>query len=302
MLLDPGGEFHYNGHALRYPDIRLVYWAGGNPFHHHQDINRLRAAFKHPETIIVHESAWTSTARHADIVLPATTTLERDDIGAADRDPLMIAMKRLIDPVGDARDDYDIFAGIARQLGHFGAFTEGRNSREWLAFLYETTRSALEAQGQDAPAFETFWQRGELVLPTKADDGGPANAFRLDPEKKLLPTPSGRIEIFSKTVESFGYDDCAGHPRWYPARSEVSAETDLHPLHVVCNQPHQRLHSQLDYGDFSRSTKISNREPVRIHPQDAAQRRISNGRCCRACSAAAYAPKGVGYPRPGNAR
>ncbi|MCM2435450.1 molybdopterin guanine dinucleotide-containing S/N-oxide reductase [Agrobacterium rosae] len=277
MLLDPGGELHYNGHALRYPDIRLVYWAGGNPFHHHQDINRLRAAFKRPETIIVHESAWTSTARHADIVLPATTTLERDDIGAADRDSLMIAMKRLIEPVGEARDDYDIFAGIARQLGHFDAFTEGRNSREWLAFLYETTRSALEAQGQDAPDFETFWQRGELVLPTKSEDGGPANAFRLDPETTPLPTPSGRIEIFSKTVESFGYDDCAGHPRWYPVRSEVSGETDLHALYVVCNQPHQRLHSQLDFGDFSRSTKISNREPVRINPQDAAQRGISAG-------------------------
>ena len=33
-----------------YPDIRLVYWAGGNPFHHHQDINQLRAAFRRPET------------------------------------------------------------------------------------------------------------------------------------------------------------------------------------------------------------------------------------------------------------
>lgn len=277
MLLDPGGEFHYNGHSLRYPDIRLVYWAGGNPFHHHQDINRLRAAFKRPETIIVHESAWTSTARHADIVLPATTTLERDDIGAADRDPLMIAMKRLIDPVGAARDDYEIFAGIAQQLGKSDAFTEGRSSREWLAFLYETTRSALEAQGHDAPDFETFWQRGELVLPTKADDGGPAHAFRADPEAAPLPTPSGKIEIFSSTVESFGYDDCKGHPRWFPARSETDGEADLYPLHLVCNQPRQRLHSQLDYGDYSRSTKIKEREPVRIHPEDARQRGISQG-------------------------
>jgi anaerobic selenocysteine-containing dehydrogenase len=49
-------EFHYHSQALRYPDIRLVYWAGGNPFHHHQDINRLRAAFRRLETIIVHET------------------------------------------------------------------------------------------------------------------------------------------------------------------------------------------------------------------------------------------------------
>ncbi|MNL08963.1 Dimethyl sulfoxide/trimethylamine N-oxide reductase precursor [compost metagenome] len=45
----------------------------------------------------------------------------------------------------------------------------------------------------------------------------------------------------------------------------------------MCNQPHQRLHSQLDYGAFSRSTKIKGREPVRINPEDAARRGIADG-------------------------
>ena len=277
MLLNPGDEFHYNGRAMRYPDIRLVYWAGGNPFHHHQDINRLRAAFKRPETIIVHETAWTSSARHADIVLPATTTLERDDIGAADRDPLMVAMKKLIEPVGEARDDYDIFSEIARRLGKIEEFTENRTSKEWLAFLFETTQKALAAAGYEAPAFEAFWERGEMRLPLKPNDGGPARAFRDDPSGSPLQTPSGKIEIFSETVESFGYDDCRGHPRWYPRRAEAEGDESRFPLHLVCNQPHQRLHSQLDYGDFSRSTKIKGREPVRINPVDAARRGISDG-------------------------
>ncbi|CVI22049.1 Biotin sulfoxide reductase [Agrobacterium fabacearum CFBP 5771] len=276
MLLNPGGEFHYNGQRMHYPDIRLVYWAGGNPFHHHQDINRLRAAFRRPETIIVHETAWTSSARHADIVLPATTTLERDDIGAADRDPLMIAMKKLIEPVGEARDDYEIFSEIARRLGKFETFTEGRSSREWLAFLYETTRGTLAAGGHEAPDFETFWERGEIGLPLKPDDGGPARAFRDDPIAFPLKTPSGKIEIFSETIEGFGYDDCGGHPQWYPGRTKPEDEA-LYPLHLVCNQPHQRLHSQLDYGAFSRSTKIKGREPVRINPEDAARRGIADG-------------------------
>ena len=55
MLLEPGGWFDYNGRRLAYPAIRLVYWAGGNPFHHHQDLNRLRRAFARPDTVIVHE-------------------------------------------------------------------------------------------------------------------------------------------------------------------------------------------------------------------------------------------------------
>lgn len=58
---------------------------------------------------------------------------------------------------------------------------------------------------------------------------------------------------------------------------ETPDDARLHPLHLVCNQPYQRLHSQLDYGDFSRSTKIRDREPIRIHPADAAARGISDG-------------------------
>ena len=79
----PASTFDYNGQTLTYPDIRLVYWAGGNPFHHHQDLNRLRRAFAQVDTLVVHELAWTATARHADIVLPATMTLEREDIGGS---------------------------------------------------------------------------------------------------------------------------------------------------------------------------------------------------------------------------
>ncbi|PYE29965.1 biotin/methionine sulfoxide reductase [Rhizobium sp. PP-WC-1G-195] len=284
MLLQPGAPYAYNGQARRYPDIKLVYWAGGNPFHHHQDLNRLRAAFRRPETIIVHETAWTSSARHADIVLPATTTLERDDIGAASGDPLMIAMKQLIAPVGEARDDYAIFTGLARLLGTAEAFTENRSARDWLAVLYDTTRKALDAGGHEAPDFDTFWARGELALPVKPDTGGPARAFRDDPHASPLATPSGKIEIFSQTIESFGYEDCQGHPRWYPPHAEAAragagagAGADPAPLHLVCNQPHQRLHSQLDYGVVSRATKIDGREALRIHPVDAAARGIQDG-------------------------
>ena len=44
MLLNPGAPFAYDGQTYTYPEIQLVYWAGGNPFHHHQDITRMRRA------------------------------------------------------------------------------------------------------------------------------------------------------------------------------------------------------------------------------------------------------------------
>ena len=62
----------------------------------------------------MHEQFWTATARHADLVLPATTTLERDDLGAARQDTALIAMHRVAAPLGEARSDYAIFSRARR--------------------------------------------------------------------------------------------------------------------------------------------------------------------------------------------
>ena len=94
MLLHPGEAYEFDGQHLRYPDIRLVYWAGGNAFHHHQDLNRLCEAWRRPETVVVHEQFWTAQAKFSDIVLPATTSLEREDIGSGGHDGFMIARSR----------------------------------------------------------------------------------------------------------------------------------------------------------------------------------------------------------------
>ena len=290
MLLHPGETFDYDGRRLTYPHIRLAYWAGGNPLHHHQDINRLREAFRRLDTLVVHESAWTATARHADIVLPCTMTLEREDIGAAPTDPLMVAMQRVAEPVGEARDDYEIFADLADRLGRREAFTEGRTARDWLRHLYETTRAALQARGDEAPDFDSFWARGELRLPQHPDDGGMLRAFREDPAGHPLPTPSGRVQISSSVIAGFGYADCPGHPAWL-AREEVPDAR--HPLFLVANQPATRLHSQLDFGGHSQSAKLRGREVCRLHPADAQARGIADGDIVRlfnqrgACLAAA---------------
>lgn len=83
MLLNPGAPFTYEGKSYTFPDPPSCHWAGGNPFHHHQDLGRLTSAWARPETAIVQELNWTATAERADIVLPATSTLERNDVSDA---------------------------------------------------------------------------------------------------------------------------------------------------------------------------------------------------------------------------
>ncbi len=278
MLLQPREPFDYDGQRLSYPDIRLVYWAGGNPFHHHQDLGRLRRAFARPEKVIVHEPYWTATARHADIVLPTTITLERDDIGASRNDPGVIAMHRVSSPRGEARDDFSIFAALADRLGQGDAFTQGRDAHGWLRHVYEGLAERLEAAGTEAPSFEAFWEAGELRLPVRDDVGGWLCRFRADPEAHPLRTPSGRIEICSQTIAGFGYPDCPGHPMWIPPDEWLGAEgAAAYPLQLIANQPAGRLHSQLDFGAASQARKRHGRERLRLNPVDARTRGIGEG-------------------------
>jgi biotin/methionine sulfoxide reductase len=306
MLLSPGTPFDYNGKRQAYPDIRLIYWAGGNPFHHHQDLGRLIKAWQKPETIIVNEQYWTAAARRADIVLPVTTTLERDDIGYANREKHMIAMRQAMPPEGEARDDHWIFAELGKRLGIERSFTEGLSPRQWLARIYEESRGRAKAAGVELPTFEAFWQQGLVEI---AGDGKPVvmlDAFRADPGKSPLKTPSGRIEIFSERIASFAYDDCPGHTTWLePAEWLGSDKTARFPLHLLSDQPARKLHSQLDASPHCQAEKIAGRQPVTMHPEDALARGVAHGDVVRlyndrgACLAGASLSEDI---RPGVVR
>ncbi|QPC94546.1 molybdopterin-dependent oxidoreductase [Mesorhizobium sp. INR15] len=278
LLLQPGRTIPFDGKTITFPDIKLVYWAGGNPFHHHQDINRLVDAWNRPETIIVHEVWWTATARQADIVLPATTTYERDDVGASPRDRFIVAMPKLIEPVGQARNDYDIFADLAGRLGFREHFTEGRDISGWIEHAYDRCRSKARAHNVDLPEFAQFWSDGFAEVPAPDEDFVLFANFRTDPRAHPLRTPSGRIEIFSETIAGFGYGNCPGHPVWLPPKEWHAAKAaERFPLHMISNQPSTRLHSQLDDAKLSRESKVSGREPVLINNSDAAARGIQDG-------------------------
>ena len=278
LLLNPGQPFQYDGHDLVYPDIDLVYWCGGNPFHHHQDLNRLIRAWRRPSTIVVHDPWWTATARHADIVLPTTTTLERDDIGASPRDRFIIAMKQAIAPVGEARDDFAIFSDLADRFGTRESFTEGRTAFEWLRHIYDKARERANPRVLEWPSFDEFWQRGYLETPEAQTPNVIFEEFRMNPDANPLPTPSGRIEIFSEKIASYNYADCPGHPTWMePAEWLGSAIARTYPLHLLTTQPGTRLHGQMDMARVSQQSKVAGREPMRINRADAAARGISDG-------------------------
>ncbi|RKF15378.1 Asp-tRNA(Asn)/Glu-tRNA(Gln) amidotransferase GatCAB subunit C [Roseovarius spongiae] len=280
MLLNPGKPHSFMGIPQNYPDIRLLWWAGGNPFHHHQDLYRLSRAIGRVDTFVVQEQVWTASAKSADIVLPISFSLERSDFGATRNDPRLFAMQQLCSPKGEARSDYDALSAVTAALGprEHASFTEGRSAEDWLRHLFEPTRAALDALGEDAPDFDEFWQRGWIDLPCRPDSVGFLEDFRKDPTGQPLGTPSGKIEIFSQEIAAYGYDDAPGLPVWRPHQRGPTAD---YPFVLIANAPAARLHSQLDFGETSAATKVAGREKLRINPADAAKLGLKNGEIAR---------------------
>ena len=260
------------------------------------------------ETVIVHEPFWTPLARHADIVLPATVALERNDLGASPRDDYLIAMRQAAKPHGLSWNDHNIFATLAERLpaasssnDNFAtAFTEGKDEEQWLQDIYQRSVSRISGNGFEMPHYENFLEQGFLKLTEPQKPRVLLQNFREDPLKYPLKTPSGRIEIFSEVIASFGLVDFPGHPQWCAPTEWLGAEAAKeHPLHMITHQPARRCHSQLDHGSHSRAGKINDREPCRINPQDAAKRGIKEGSMVRifnqrgSCISAAQLDAGV---------
>ncbi len=277
MLLSPNTPYEYNGQTRVFPDIKMVWWAGGNPFHHHQDLNRLRKAFQKPQTVIVNEISWTATARHADIVLPVASTIERTDIGAGTQDNAVIPMPQIIPPPFEARTEFDIYSELEKRLNINTDFSREMTSDQWLEEMWASLQKEAKQHKKDLPDLSTFLKGDVISFDDPAPQGVFLSDFRQDPDQYPLTTPSGKIELASDVIAGFQYEDCPGQPTWLPPREWLGADTSQFGLHMISGQPATRLHSQLDEGAYSKSMKIQNREPILIHPNDAAKRGIKDG-------------------------
>lgn len=282
MLLKPGAHVPYNGKTVTYPDIRLIYYAGGNPLTHLWQTNKVLEAWRRPETIIVQDPFWTATAKYADIVLPVTTTFERNDIDfcGAYSSQYFTAMKKVIDPLFESRSDFAILSAVAERLDLGKQFTDGKDEMAWLRSFYEGARQQGTSQGSAMPTFDEFWNVGfcEFKIPASSRNYTKHKDFRENPLLHPLGTPSGKIEIYSSTIDSYKYSDCPPHPTWLePIEWLGDNKATRYPLHLLSPHPRYRLHSQLDNTWIRAWYEVNEREPAWINPADAQARGISNG-------------------------
>lgn len=227
--------------------------------------------------MIVNDIWWTATARRADIVFPVTSPLERADIMMNRRDPSLIFMEKLIEQIGASHDDYDVFRGLAKRLGVEGAFAQGRSQEAWLRELWREAVDVAKTERIDLPDFDAFRRIGRVQIPEGRRNWVQFEAFVADPAAHPLKTKSGKIEIFSETIDSFCIEDCPGHPVWREPIEWLGAPAAAGMAHLISGQPMTRLHAQLDTGPVSQAAKVAGREAVYLHPATAAAYGIADG-------------------------
>ncbi|MDW1899292.1 trimethylamine-N-oxide reductase TorA [Vibrio sp. Vb1337] len=279
-LLEPGKEINYNGGKVKLPDFKMMVISGCNPWHHHQDRNRMKKAFRKLQTVVTIEFAWTATCRFSDIVLPACTQWERNDIDVygSYSNKGLIAMHRLVDPLFQSKPDFQIMSELTQRFGRSEEYTRGMSEMEWIESLYNDCKKANEGKFE-MPEFNEFWEKSVLDF----GEGKPwvrHADFRKDPELNPLGTPSGFIEITSRKIGRYGYEHCQEHPMWFEKseRSHGGPGSDKYPFWLQSCHPDKRLHSQMCESEEFRATyAVQGREPVYINPADAKAKGIKDG-------------------------
>ena len=260
------------GRAGGYPaDVKMIYSAAGDLFNQLPNVGKTIAAAGRLEFMVVHDHFMTPTARYADVVLPATTFWERNDVHTpwAGAGHYAIFMKKAIEPIGECRNDLDICADLAVRLGVQG-YSE-KSEEEWLRDL---TRDAIDV-------FDAFREHGLARLPAPEDAVAFAKEIR-DPERHPFSTPSGKIEIYSMTLaanpDPCGLGTIPPIPTWIPDDADPRHADQRHPLRLVTPKSRARTHSIHDNQPILRR---ADRDDVWIHPADAAARRITDGQPVR---------------------
>jgi anaerobic dimethyl sulfoxide reductase subunit A len=244
------------GRSSGFPaDIQAIYNAGSNYAVQGSDLHKSLRAFAQVEFSVCHDYALTPTAQQCDVVLPATTFLEREDIVFPAGGNYLLYSHRAVPPQGQARDDYWIFCELAERVGFGSAFSEGRGEREWLeCFL-------ANSEVPDADAFRQtgiYWGRDQARVGL--------HDFALDPGSHPLSTPSGKVEISSAAYASTGFSAVP--------TCRMPAPDERHPLWLVTPHARFRTHSQYETIPW-----FKNKEPqvLWMHPADAALRGIASG-------------------------
>lgn len=276
-------------------DIKLIYAVATNCLiNQHANVNRSAEILRDEskvEFLVVQDNFLTPTARFADLILPACTQFEtwgvEDGWKYSDE---VILQPKLVEPPGECKSDYQICADIAHRLGIGDAYTEGRDEKAWVDYCLGVWRTS---RFPNLPSLDEFIEKNlgawsnPVTQPAIAFDD-----FRRDPQQFSLPTPSGKVEIFSTQL----YDRRNSAeippipkyiPEWEspfenPCPSGKFMSKKVFPLQAIGHHTLARVHSTHANNDW---LNVAFPQRIFINPLDAGERYIHDGDLVRVWNA-----------------
>jgi len=295
------------------PEVKMFYRYGGAFIGTMTETNRWVKAYQSSKLeFVVNQSVWMDPeAKFADIVLPACTNLERNDIsewgspggysknnsiGCNHR--IIIYQKKCIEPLYESKSDYEIFAALAERLGFKEEYTEGNSAEDWIKKMFEFS---------DLPkyiSFEDFKEKGYFVVPMPEDykptpalrwfyENRPCDTPDYNPKKdteksRELGTFSGKIEFVSQSLTQYFPDDeeRPPMPRYIPSwEGHTSELAKKYPLQLISPHVRYSYHTHHDahapwLWDIPGHRIVKDGYPyhtTRIHQLDASARGIKDG-------------------------
>jgi anaerobic selenocysteine-containing dehydrogenase len=248
---------------LKDPPIMAFFGYGSNPAAVLPNQGRVHEGLAREDLfVVVHEQMYTDTTDFADIVLPATTFMEQDDLCVASGNLYLQVSKAAIAPVGEAKSNLETFRLLAERLGvEDPAYSDG---------FREVAGRLLESEWAPAAGWdmEALWA---------------GKAQRLNPPEQpwrngALKTPSGKFEFYSEALEALGLSPV---PEYKPSQEgHLDGERkERYPLQFCCAHAQHFINGS--FSDVAASQKLHGEPAIRLHPADAQARGLAAGDLCR---------------------
>jgi anaerobic selenocysteine-containing dehydrogenase len=252
------------GHALTDPDmsppVKALYVYNSNPASvvPNQELV-LRGLAREDLFTVVHEQHLTDTTDYADIVLPATTSMEHVDLYKSFGHLYVQLAEPVVEPVGESRSNWRVMRLLARAMG----CSDGHFSKDEPALVREVLASG------DASVAGITYERLREERSVRLNVGRPYLPFA-----DGAPTPSGKVEFVSESMVREGLPSL---PTWVPLVEGPENEALAKRFPLQCIVPPNRFFLN---SSFSQSEMLRRRQQgpsVFLHPEDARPRGIADG-------------------------
>jgi len=249
------------------PPVRALIVYNSNPGSVAPERDRVLAGLRREDlfTVVV-EHFQTDTADYADVLLPATTQLEHEDLHKAYGHLYLMYNRAAIAPLGEALPNAEIFRRLAAAMGVDNPAVRASDDE----ILREVLATATPVVSNIS--LEEIREQGSIRI----DVPTPHLPFALGTQ---IPTPSGKIEIESSAVAKLGLDPLPSYIAPYESEERDPALARRYPLALISPPAHTFLNSS--FVNVASLRRSAGKPTLEIHADDAGRRGIEAGQRVR---------------------